>query len=113
MLVLLMAFRNPSLDYETLLQLVVCAAAGGVALHMGKEGKYVLAAAFTGIALFFNPIVPLMLSPSLFPWVGLTSVLMFVHGLDLVKPVARMPGASIAEGVKRSESAEAAWVWKR
>jgi hypothetical protein len=113
MLALLMAFRNPSLDYETLLQVVVSAAACGVAWQMGKEGKYVLAAAFAAIAVLFNPLVPLTLSPEVFPWVGLTSVVMFVHALDLVKPTERMPLASIVDGIKRSESAEGAWAWKR
>jgi hypothetical protein len=113
MVVLLMASRNPSLDYETLLQFVVCAAACGIAWQIGKEGKYVRAAAFIGIALLFNPMVPLMLSPAVFPWVGLTSVLMFVHALDLLEQAERMPVASIADGIKRSESVEAVWAWKR
>jgi hypothetical protein len=113
LLVLLMTFRRPSLDYETLLQFVVCAAACAVALQTGKEGRYSLAAAFAGIAVVFNPVVPLMLSPVVFLWVGLASVLMFVHALDLVGPAVRMPVASIAEGIKRSESVEGVWAWKR
>lgn len=72
-----------------------------------------MAAAFTPIALLFNPIVLLVPSPAVFPWIGLASVVMFVHALDLMAPAARMPVASIADGIKRSESAEAAWAWKR
>jgi hypothetical protein len=113
MVILCMAFRSPSLDYETLMQFVVCSAACGVAWRIGKEGKYVLAAAFAGIAALFNPMAPLMLSPAVFSWVGLASVVMFVHALDLVEPAARMPVASIADGIKRSDSVDAVWAWKR
>lgn len=112
-LAVLMAFRDPSLNYETLLQLVVCASACSVAGRMGKEGRYHVAAAFTLIALLFNPIVPLMPSPAVFPWIGLASVVMFVHALDLMAPAARMPVASIADGIKRSDSVDAVWAWKR
>lgn len=112
-LVLLMVFRSPSLDYETLLQVVVFAAACGVAWRISKEGKYVLAVAFAGIAALFNPMAPLMLSPAVFTWVGLASVLMFLRALDLVEPAARMPVASITDGIKRSDSVDAVWAWKR
>ncbi|HLW55079.1 MAG TPA: DUF6804 family protein [Candidatus Angelobacter sp.] len=113
LLVLLMAFRSPSLNYETLMRAVVFSAACAVAFRTAKDGRYQVAAAFTGIALLFNPLVPVVLSPAVFPWVGLASVLMFLRALGLVAARERMPIASIADGIKKSESVEAVWAWKR
>ncbi|PYX04128.1 MAG: hypothetical protein DMG85_18435 [Acidobacteria bacterium] len=46
-------------DYRTILQFVVCAGATFVVLQAARSGKYFWAAAFSGIAALFNPIVQL------------------------------------------------------
>src|SRR5437016_11780226 len=61
-LLLLIAFWCSSPDYEILLQVTVCTAACAAALHSGEQHRYILATVFAGMALLFNPVVPIMLS---------------------------------------------------
>jgi hypothetical protein len=113
MLVLLLALWRPSVDYGTLMQIVICAAAGAVVLQTGEDARYFLATVFAGIALIFNPIVPFLLSPTVFRWVCWASLGMFVFVLACLKPSQRVPVTSIADAVKECESVEAVWAWKQ
>jgi len=109
---LLLAFWGSSQDYETFLQFVVCAAGCAAAFQSGEKHRYIMVTAFAGIAVLFNPVVPVMLSPATFLWVCWTSVGMFLFALVLLKQSERVPFTSIADGIKRSESMEAVWAWK-
>ena len=111
-LLLLIAFWCSSPDYEALLQVVVCAAACAVAFHSGEKHRYILAALLAGIALLFNPVVPVALSSGAFLWACWASVAIFLCTLVLLKQSERVPFSSIATAIKRSESAEAVWAWK-
>ena len=67
-LLLLIAFWCSSPDYEILLQVTVCTAACAAAFHSGEQHRYILATVFAGMALLFNPVVPIMLSSGAFLW---------------------------------------------
>ena len=109
---LLLALWIPSPDYGTLMLAVVCAIACTVAFQTGEQGRYFLATAFAWITVLFNPIAPVLLSRAAFLWVGWASVGMFVVALVRLKKRERVPIASIADAIKRSESVEAVWAWK-
>ena len=110
---LLLALWNPSPDYGIFVQLAVFVSACAVAFQTGKEGRYFLTTAFAAIAALFNPVAPVVLSHVAFLWVCWASAGMFVFTLVLLKKRERMPIASIADAVKRSESIEGVWAWKR
>jgi hypothetical protein len=112
-LLLLVAFWCSSPDYETLLLVVVCAAACAVAFLSGEKHRYVLATLSGGIALLFNPVAPVKLSSGAFLWACWASVAMFLCALVLLKHRERVPFSSIADAIKRSESVEAVWAWKQ
>jgi hypothetical protein len=112
-ILLLIAFLFSSPDYATLLQAAVCTAACAAAFHSGQQHRYVLATVFAGIALLFNPVVPIMLSSGAFLWACWASLAMFLCGLVLLKQRERVPFSSIADAIKRSESVEAVWAWKQ
>jgi len=112
MVPLLLTLWGSPPGFGTLLQAVVCAAACAVAFQSSEKHRYPLAAAFGGIAVLFNPMVPVVLSPAAFQWVGWVSMVMFLFSLVLVKPRARIPITCIAAAIKRSESVEGVWAWK-
>ena len=111
-LLLLIAFWCSSPDYKILLQVTVCTAACVAAFHSGEHHRYILATVFAGMALLFNPVVPVALSSGAFLWACWASVAIFLCTLLLLKQRERVPFSSIATAIKRSESAEAVWAWK-
>ena len=111
-LLLLIAFWCSSPDYKILLQVTVCTAACVAAFHSGEHHRYILATVFAGMALLFNPVVPIMFSSGAFLWVGWASIAMFLCALVLLKHHERVPFSSIADAIKRDESVEAVWAWK-
>lgn len=111
-LLLLIAFWCSSPDYETLLLVVVCAAACAVAYRANEKHRYAMATAYGGMALLFNPVAPVMLSSGAFLWACWASIAMFLCGLVLSKHRERVPFSSIADAIKRSESVDAVWAWK-
>jgi len=110
---LLLALWNPSPDYGILVRLAVFVSACAVAFQTGKEGRYFLTSVFAAIAALFNPVLPVVLSGAAFQWVCWASVGAFVFTLVRLKKRERMPIASIADAIKRSDSVEAVWAWKR
>jgi hypothetical protein len=109
---LLLSFWRPTPDFETLLQVVVCTAAGAAAFQFGEQGRYLWAAGFAAMAVVFNPLVPVTSSLSGLPWTGFAGAAMFLIALVLLKRSAPVPIASITDAIKRSESVEAVWAWK-
>src|SRR5689334_11319049 len=108
---LVLALWTPSPDYGTLMHVAVFAAAAGIAFQTGKAGRYFLATAFAAIAVLFNPIAPVMLSPNAFLLVCWASTGIFVFVLVRRKK-ERVPIASISSAIRRSESMDAVWAWK-
>jgi hypothetical protein len=93
-----------SADYRTILQFVVCAGATFVVLQAARSGKYLWAAAFSGIAVLFNPIVPVELSRGMFLWLDLTCLAMFLVSLASLKTRTRLSVVSITDPTPQSES---------
>ena len=91
-------------DYRTILQFVVCAGATFVVLQAARSGKYFWAAAFSGIAALFNPIVPVELSRRMFLWLDFTCLAMYLVSLALLKTRTRLSIASINDPTPQSES---------
>jgi hypothetical protein len=56
------AFWHITADFETVVPRIICAAACLATIRASRSAKYFRVAAFAGIAVFFNPIVPDMVS---------------------------------------------------
>lgn len=97
---------RPSTGDEALLQFVISASAVLVMVLAGLAGRYVEAAAFTLIAVLFNPVVPVALVSQWFLWMYLSSLAMFGIFLTALKirmrPRLSMP--SITDRTPGSES---------
>ena len=82
-------------NYQLLLEFVVCAGAILVALDAVHAEEFVWATGFVAIALLFNPIAPVVLSGTLFFWLGWASVAMFLASLVVLKAKPRFAMPSI------------------
>ena len=80
-------------NYQLLLEFVVCAGAIVVGLDAVHAEEYLWATGFVAIALLFNPIAPVVLSRTMFLWLGWVSVAMFLASLIMLtaKPILSMP----------------------
>jgi len=105
----LLALWSPSPDYGKLTHVGVFAAACVVAFHIGEQGRYFLATAFAGIAVLFNPIAPVALSPDAFLLACWASAGIFAFALARPKKRERVPITSISAAIRRSESVDAVW----
>jgi hypothetical protein len=103
-LVLAVFFWNWSTNFQTVVQFLVCGAAGLVALQAARAGKYLWAAAFGVIVVLFNPLAPLTFSSSIFVWVDLVCLTMFLASAAYFKTIPRLTIASITDPGPRSES---------
>ncbi len=96
---------RPSTGDEALLQFVVSASAVLVMVQAGLAGRYVVAAAFTLVAVLFNPVVPVALVSQSFLWMYLSSLAM--AGIFLTALKIRMrPRLSMASITVRTPGSE-------
>jgi hypothetical protein len=84
-ILLLAALRPPSAGYQVLLEFVVCLSGLQVIRQAVRGGKYIWAAGFTGIAVLFNPLVPVALSRQRFLWLDLVCLVAFLASLVALK----------------------------
>ena len=89
---------------QILLQLVVCGGALFVMLEAFRSQKYLWAAAFALVALYFNPIVPFELLRLASLPIQLACAAAFLASTHYVKPVPRMSLATITDLPARGES---------
>jgi len=91
-------------DFRMPVQLIVCVAAGLVFVQAIRESKRFWAAGFFGIALLFNPVVPVALSRGAFLWLDAVCLTMFLFSLALLRTSPRLSVASIIDSGPRNES---------
>jgi len=94
----------PIVSHRAVLGIVVCVSCLLVVTQTISAGKYFWAAGFLGIAVLFNPIVPLPLSANVFlllEWVCLAAFLVSLAVLRM-QPTLSVP--SITSRAPRSES---------
>ena len=73
-------------NFQVLLQFVVCAAAMLIMLHaLRAQPQYSWAAAFSGLAVLFNPIWPIAFPRSVFLSFDLTAIFLFIFYIALHK----------------------------
>lgn len=89
---------------QILLQLVVCGGALFVMLEAFRSQKYLWAATFAMVALYFNPVVPFELSRVATLPIQLAAVVAFLASMRYVKPVPKMSPATITDLPARGES---------
>jgi hypothetical protein len=89
---------------QILLQLVVCGGALFVMLEAFRGQKYLWAATFALVALYFNPIVPFELSRMVSFPIQLACAAAFLASVRYVKPMPKMSLATITDLPARGES---------
>ncbi len=102
-LVVAVFFWHSSLEFRIALQFIVCVGAGLVFVQAMGESKLLWAAGFFGIAVLFNPIVPVALSRGIFLWLDAACLTMFLVSLALLKTSPRLSVVSIT-GSPRNQS---------
>ena len=91
-------------NYQLLLEFVVCAGAIVVGLDAVHAEEYLWATGFVAIALLFNPIAPVVLSRTMFLWLGWASVATFLVSLVVLKPQPRLSLDSLITRARGIES---------
>jgi len=91
---------------ETLLQFLVSASAVVVMVLAGLAGRYVIAGAFTMIAVLFNPVAPVALVSQQFLWMSMSSLAMVGIGLTALK-IYMKPRLSMPSITDRTPGSEA------
>jgi hypothetical protein len=89
---------------QILLQLVVCGGALFVMLEAFRSQKYLWAASFAMVALYFNPVVPFELSRAATLPIQLAAVIAFLASMHYVKPMPKMSLATITDLPARGQS---------
>lgn len=95
---------HSSLEFRIVVQFIVCVGAGLVFVQAMGESKRLWAAGFFGIAVLFNPIVPVALSRGIFLWLDAACLTMFLVSLALLKTSPRLSVASITGADPRNQS---------
>jgi uncharacterized membrane protein YccC len=89
---------------QILLQFVVCGGAIFVMMEAFRSQKYMWAAAFAMVAIYFNPIVPLEVSRMASLPIELACAAAFLASTRFVKPMPKMSVATITDLPARGES---------
>jgi uncharacterized membrane protein YccC len=89
---------------QILLQFVVCGGALFVMLEAFRSQKYLWAATFAMVALYFNPVVPFEISRMASLPIQLAAAAAFLGSTRYVKPAPKMSLATITDLPARGES---------
>jgi hypothetical protein len=90
--------------YSTLLQFVVSVVATVVLVQAAAMRRYVWMSLFLLAVSLFNPVLPLVLSRSIYGLVSLLTALLFFFSVELLQPKRRLTIASITSRGPGSES---------
>jgi hypothetical protein len=103
-LVLAAFFWRSSANFQTVVQFLVCGAAALVVIQAARSGKYLWAVVFCVVAVLFNPLAPLTLPGSMFLWVDLLCLSMFLAATAYLRTSPRLSVESVTNPGPRSES---------
>ena len=95
---------HSSLNVRVLVQFIVCAGAGLVFVQAMRASKRLWAAGFFGIALLFNPVVPVALPRGVFLWLDVVCLTMFLFSVALLQTGPRLSMVSITDSGRRNQS---------
>ncbi len=101
---LLAALSLPTGSYQVLFEVVVCLSGLLAATQAVRAGKYFWAAGFVGIAVLFNPVVPVALARRTFLWLDLVCLMTFLISLAVLRPQPTLSIPSITDRTPGSES---------
>jgi hypothetical protein len=85
--------------YQLVLQCVVCAGALVVVVQAWHADRYSWIVGFLAIALLFNPLAPVGLSPAMYLWLDWTSLAAFLISLAGLK---RQPALAMPSGTNQT-----------
>lgn len=90
-----MFFWRPGGGYAIVLQFVMCAGSSLVAIQAEQSQRHFWALAFAGLAVLFNPLLVISLSPGIFFWINALSFAMFLASLKALKATPRLSMPSV------------------
>lgn len=90
-----MFFWRPGGGYAILLQFMICASASLVAIQAGQSRRHLWTIAFAGLAVLFNPLMVISLSPGIFAWINVLCFAMFLASLKALKAAPRLSMPSV------------------
>ena len=85
-------------------QFIVCMGAGLVFVQAISEKKRLWAVGFLGVAVLFNPVVPVALPRGIFLWFDAVCLTLFLFSLVFLTSSPRLSVASITDSGPGSES---------
>jgi hypothetical protein len=97
-------FWRPAGGYAIMLQFVVCLSAILIAVQAARSGKKLWAFAFAGLAVLFNPVVTVPVAQSVFVWLNMLCVAMFLASVKFLKTAPKLSMPSITDAGPRSQS---------
>jgi hypothetical protein len=97
-------FWRPAGGYAIVLQFVICVSAILVAFQAARSGKQLWAIAFAGLAVLFNPVITIPVSRSVFLWMNVLCLGMFLASLKFLKTAPKLSIPSITYSGPRSQS---------
>ena len=88
---------HSSLNVRVLVQFIVCAAAALVFVQAMRASKRLWAAGFLGVAVLFNPVLPVAFSRSIFFAVDAICLAMFLFSVAFLASSPRLSAVSIRD----------------
>ncbi len=95
---------HSSLYLRMAVQFIVCMGAGLVFVQAISEKKRLWAAGFFGVAVLFNPVMPVAISQNIFLWLDAVCLAMFLFSLAFLTSRPRLSVASITDPGPGNES---------
>ena len=88
-------FWRPGGGYAIMLQFVICLSAILVSCQAFRSGKQLWAIAFAGLAVLLNPVIAVPVSQSVFLWINMLCLTMFLAAVKFLKTAPKLSIASI------------------
>jgi uncharacterized protein DUF6804 len=88
-------FWRPASGYAIMLEFVICLSAILVSFQAARAGKQLWAIAFAGLAVLLNPVIAVPVSQSIFLWINMLCMIMFLAAVKFLKTDPKLSIQSI------------------
>jgi hypothetical protein len=88
-------FWRPAGGYAIMLQFVICLSAILVSCQAARSGKQLWTSAFAGLAVLLNPVIAVPVSQSIFLWINMLCITMFLAAVKFLKTDPKLSIPSI------------------
>jgi uncharacterized protein DUF6804 len=88
-------FWRPAGGYAIMLQFVICLSAILVSCQAARSGRQLWVIAFAALVVLFNPLVTVPVSQSVFLWINMLCLTMFLVAVKFLKTAPKLSIPSI------------------